>query len=352
MNRKLIIFLSFISILGILSSCEKDGTQIVMKANPTAPQLVTIPDLTLKRANGTDTLEFVGTPVDPGFTASATYFLEACASGNNFEKTLIIYSGPQDLSMKITVGDLNQALLNDLKLQEDATSSIDIRLRAVLNVDAGTGAPGTGNNPFEYSSDIATKDATIFGLLRLDLNNSGLTQKIVSPLGDGKYSGLVKLDPAQPFTLTDPETGKTYGGSGGTLAVDGAGIVVNDKGWYDLSADINALTYNPDPYMIGIIGSATPTGWDSDTDMDYDPKTGRWFITIDLIGGQYIKFRKNDSWSWNMGLADDETGGLTGNLKQGGVGNDIPIPEDGNYTVYFTIINDNEGTYEIVKNSK
>jgi len=350
MNRKLIIFLSFISILGILSSCEKDGTKIVMKADPTAPKLVTIPDLTLKRANGTDTLEFVGTAVDPGFTTSATYFLEACASGNNFAETMLIYSGSKDLSMKISVSDLNQLLLK--KLPEDKTSAIDLRLRAVLTVDAGTGAAGTGSNPFEYTSDMATKDATIFGLLRLDLNNSGLAQKIVSPLGDGNYSGLVKLDPTQAFTLTDPETNKNYGGSGGTLAVDGAGIVVDSKGWYDFSADINGLTYNAEAYMIGIIGSATPTGWDSDTDMDYDAKTGRWYITIDLIGGQFIKFRKNDGWAWNMGLADDEKGGLTGDLKQGGVGNDIPIAESGNYTVYFTINNDNEGSYELVKNSK
>ena len=171
-------------------------------------------------------------------------------------------------------------------------------------------------------------------------------------MGDGKYSGLVKLDPDQAFTLTNPETGKVYGGSDGTLAEDGAGIVVGLKGWYDFSADIKGLTYNAEKFMIGIIGSATPTGWDSDTDMDYDVKTGRWYITIYLKGGQYIKFRKNDGWAWNMGLADGETGGLSGNLKQGGVGNDIPIAESGNYTVYFTILNDNEGTYEIVKNSK
>ena len=48
-----------------------------------------------------------------------------------------------------------------------------------------------------------------------------------------------------------------------------------------------------------------------------------------------------------MGLAD---GGAEGELQQGGVGNDIPIAEAGNYTIVFTILSNDAGTFTIVKN--
>ena len=86
---KKIIF--YITILGLLlNSCKKDETKVVILTNPTPPTLVSLPDLTLLRAHSLDTLVFVGTAVDPGFKASATYFLEACATGNNFKDSLLI----------------------------------------------------------------------------------------------------------------------------------------------------------------------------------------------------------------------------------------------------------------------
>jgi hypothetical protein len=345
MKKNFILILSFIGLIGF-NSCEKDGTTVTMLSNPTAPT-IQLPNLTLTRDAGSDTLEFIGTPVDPGFTASATYFIEACPAGDGFEDVTQLYSGVTIESVKITVSTINQLFLK--KFPEDQTSSVDFRVRAVLVVDAGTGAPGTGTNTFEYVSTTTTVDVTIFGLLRLDLIGSGLTQKLVSPLSDGNYRQYVKLDPAQAFTLLDPETSTSYGGSGGTLEVDGPGIVVDPLGYYDLQADINGLTYVADPFMIAIVGDATGS-WDNDQDMDYDPAKGYWYITLDLEGGKYIKFRRNDGWGWNMGLADGEDGGLSGNLKQGGVGNDILIAESGNYTAYFTIYSDAAGYYELIKN--
>ena len=284
-------------------------------------------------------LEFIGIPVDPGFNASANYFLEACASGNNFVDAVTIYNGVQATKMEITVSDLNGLLIK--KFPADQVVSVDFRVRAVLVVDAGTGALGTSSDPLEYISETKTSDVVFYGLPRLDLVGSGMDQKIESALGNGVYKGYVKLDPTMPFTLKNPETNEEYGASGSTLELNGDGIEAPGLGWFILNADLNALSYTTESYMIGIIGSATPTGWDSDTDMDYDAATGTWHITMDLIGGQYIKFRKNDGWAWNLG------GELT-NLTQGGA--DILIAEDGNYTMTLTIINDLTGSVSIVKN--
>jgi starch-binding outer membrane protein SusE/F len=338
MKRKLIIYLAFVGLISLLSNCKKDETKIVMLANPNAPTLVTLPDLTLLRTNGTDTLVFVGTPVDPGFTASATYFLEAAAAGTNFADPVQILNGVHDAEMKITVSNLNGILLK--KFPADQVSSIDFRIRSVLIVDAGTGAPGTSADPMEYTSETKTADVSIYGLPRLDLINSGIDQKIESALGDGNYTGYVKLDATMPFTLKDPDANITYGDNGGALGINGAGITVDASGWYSLTVNTQALTYSKDAYMIGLVGSATPNGWNSpDQKMDYDAQSGTWHITIDLVDGE-IKFRLNDGWAWNLGGTPD-------NLTQGGA--NLPVTA-GNYTITLTIINGTTGTCKIVKN--
>jgi starch-binding outer membrane protein SusE/F len=343
MNKRNIIYLTIAVLVSIISGCKKDGTMVTMKANPAAPAIITLPDLTLQRTDAANVLEFVGTPVDPGFRASANYYLEASLGGSNFAEAATIYSGVQDTSIKITVGDLNGILLK--YFPSDQASSLDFRIRAVLVVDAGTGAPGTGTQPFEYSSAVVSETVTIYGFPRLDVIGSGTGQKIESPLGNGSYSGFVKLDDAS-FTLKNPDTGVVYGTDGSLLAVDGAAFAPSTgAGWYKLSADTQALTYSFAPYKIGLVGSATPHGWDApDQKMDYDAKTNTWRITLTLTDGD-IKFRLNDDWGWNLG-------GTTDNLVHNG--SNITVTA-GNYTIALTITvagpNGSEaGTYTITKN--
>lgn len=341
MKRKFILYIAFLGLIGLMTSCEKDGTNTVMLKDPIPPSLNTIPNLILDRANGTDTLVFTGTPVDPGFEASANYYLEACAAGNNFQDVAVLLSAVKVDELKITVSDLNGILLK--KLPADATSSIDLRIRAVLVVDAGTGALGTSAHPMEYISDIKAAEVYLYGLPRLVLNNSGMDQKVESPLGNGIYSGYVKLKASNPFTLTDPDSGTEYGGAGGALVASGPAIAPDADGWYILDANTNTLTYAINPYMIGLVGSATPNGWDTpDSKMDYNPATGIWSITIDLVAGE-IKFRKNDGWAWNLGGTPD-------NLVHDGP--NLPIASAGNYTITLTILSDagELATCTIVKN--
>lgn len=341
MNKKSIIFSAFIGFMGLLLSCQKEESKVEMLSSPIAPTIKTMPNLTLQRVHGTDTLLFVGTPVNPGFQASATYFLEACAKGNNFKDSLVVYSGQQDVSIKITASDLNKQLLK--KFPGDSVSSVDFRIRAVLAVDAGTGAPGTVNKPFTYSSTVQNASVTLYGLPRLDLLNSGLTQKIESALGDGVYTGFVKLDASKAFTLKDPDANVTYGGSGSTLSVNGASITVSTSGWYKLTADTKKLTLGLDPYMIGLVGSATPNGWNSpDQKMDYNAKEDCWYITVTLTDAQ-IKFRLNDGWATNWGgkgsadgSADNYTDATTVPLASGG--KDIGLNGGaGSYTIKLYI---------------
>lgn len=110
---------------------------------------------------------------------------------------------------------------------------------------------------------------------------------------------------------------------------DGADIPVN-TGDYTVTFNSNSGAYNfAVSSPVGIIGSATPDGWDSDTDMyqdDNDPNV--FFIEMDLVAGE-AKFRLNDDWAVNWGSIDFPAG--TGEID----GVNIPIPVDGTY--YITI---------------
>ena len=70
---------------------------------------------------------------------------------------------------------------------------------------------------------------------------------------------------------------------------------------------------------VGIIGDATPNGWDADSTMTQDPNNADlWTVSMDLIS-KNAKFRANDDWAINWGAEDFPSGTGT----QGGA--DIPI---------------------------
>jgi hypothetical protein len=243
----------------------------------------------------------------------------------------------------MVASELNGILLK--KFPADQVTSTDFRIRSVLIVDAGTGALGTSDHPLVYTSEITTVNIKPYGFPRLDLINSGITQKIESPLGNGKYTGYVKLDATMPFTLKDPETNTVYGTSGSDLAVNGTAITPGVTGWHKLTVNTTALTYTLEEHRIGLVGSATINNWDvPDQKMDYNASTGTWDITTDLKAGD-IKFRLNDAWAWNLG-------GTTDKLVHNG--SNITV-DAGNYTIKLTItvfmpLGSEAGTYTIKKN--
>ena len=83
---------------------------------------------------------------------------------------------------------------------------------------------------------------------------------------------------------------------------------------------------------VGIIGSATPGGWDTDTDMRLADPTkvdkDTWTITLHLSAGD-AKFRASDAWDNNWGATGFPTG--TGTKD----GPNIPVAVAGYYKVTF-----------------
>jgi starch-binding outer membrane protein SusE/F len=159
MIKNLLKYITVIGLAYVLFSCEKDEVKVYMLDNPIPPTIVSFPDLTLQISKATDTLVFVGTPVDPGFQASVKYYLEACATGTNFAKPLTVFTGIYDEVFKTTVGDLDKLMVKKFKAGQVV---VDFRIRAVLVVDAGTGALGTSTNPLAFNSETKTVSVTIY----------------------------------------------------------------------------------------------------------------------------------------------------------------------------------------------
>src|SRR5690606_26041904 len=102
------------------------------------------------------------------------------------------------------------------------------------------------------------------------------------------------------------------------------------KGIYLISFNSITGEYNFAPASIGLIGNATPGGWDTDTDMTEDATAvGVVTLNITLTDG-FAKFRVNDGWTYNWGSNTFPNGTGT----QGGA--DIPITA-GTYNVTFNV---------------
>jgi hypothetical protein len=152
---------------------------------------------------------------------------------------------------------------------------------------------------------------------------------LASPAVDGRYSGYLYFPDANTeFKFTDgPAWDVNYGDTGadGTLDANGDNIVAPEAGQYKIDVDLNTLTYTMRRTAWGLIGSATPNGWDSDQDMTYDAASNSWSIQVNLVPG-HIKFRANDDWGLNYG--DNGSDAL---LEEGGA--DIAIASAGTYIV-------------------
>ncbi|MGE5393931.1 MAG: SusE domain-containing protein [Candidatus Saccharibacteria bacterium] len=116
----------------------------------------------------------------------------------------------------------------------------------------------------------------------------------------------------------------TKGATDGKLNAGGENIAVTEEADYAITLDLshpNAYTYSANRW--GLIGDATPGGWNTDTKMTWDATKQVFTATLDLTAAGY-KFRANGAWDINLG------GDLNALTQNGG---NLAIPSAGNYTI-------------------
>jgi hypothetical protein len=163
-----------------------------------------------------------------------------------------------------------------------------------------------------------------------DFDASDTQNSLSSTESNNIFEGYRYFEEANTeFVITTiPSLSLKFGDDGGdgTLEQNGANIIVPTTGMHYIYVDMNEKTYTIEKRDIGILGDATSTGWDSDTDMDWKAELGALIIKAQFSEGA-IKFRANDDWAVNYG----DTGA------------DAVLEQDGD-----DIIIENSGTYEII----
>ena len=150
---------------------------------------------------------------------------------------------------------------------------------------------------------------------------------------NGIYTGFSRLDGEFKFTLArnweDGEYNSTHFteySEGLSPASGSTNINMATPGFYYVEADV--MTQSLKATLIeswGLIGAATPGGWDSETPMTYDAEKGCWSCTVALTAGE-MKFRANGTWDSGVDL-----GGSLDDLVF--KGSNIAVAEAGTYLV-------------------
>ena len=155
-------------------------------------------------------------------------------------------------------------------------------------------------------------------IVTLDMNN--LTYTVQKPIlymaGDANgwkhsdvlnsedgvhYTGYMYLNQnGFKFCTQKNWDGTNYGGAFFGESEDNI-MMTQEAGFYQVDVDLSAKTYTLTPFTIGIIGNATPTGWDSDTDMTYNPEERCWELKNVTLSDGEMKFRHKNDWSLSWG---------------------------------------------------
>ncbi len=156
---------------------------------------------------------------------------------------------------------------------------------------------------------------------------------LASVSSDENYEGYIwfAADNSEYKFTQDPNWDVNWGddNNDGTLEPNGANLIAPEAGMYKINVNLNNFSYTAVKTDWGLIGDATPGGWDNDTDMEFDPETKQWQLIVELGSGA-IKFRANDDWDINLGDT-----GMDGVLEYGG--DNISVEEPGRYLITLSL---------------
>jgi hypothetical protein len=254
----------------------------------------------------------------------------------------------------------NAGLDNDPDTENPNTGTVFFRLRAFVG-DASLDTFSTAstlNVELPEGDSTAPPELPKLFVVGSFLDESGYgadwTPGNAAPIaasaeGNNNYEGFVFMNVGNPefkFLPTNESFDGDYGDDGtfsGTLIQEGeSNCTISDAGYYFVKANLDNLTYSTEVASWGVIGNATPTGWDSDTDMVYDADAKTWSITLDLIPqvapDNGFKFRANDDWALNLG-----DNGADGTMEFNG--ENLGVETAGTYLITLDLSNPRVYTY-------
>lgn len=305
-------FIKYISLacasIFALSACNDDediikldpSTFVAAKAETPASST-----FTLSEENAANTAStFKWTAAEYGVNTTPKYSLEVDKKGNNFKAPKIVTS-TSALSYDITVKDLN-ALAVDLGIEPFKQGELEYRI--VSSVGSPVSQELTSNiiaiKVTPYPTDLSTNWGVIGSITNwtdgkdIPFWKSGTSNVFVAYIDVNEANSEIKFRQDGKWDLNYGDDGQD-----GKLEKGGANIKVADAGSYKVTFDLTNLTYKLEKYTWGLVGDATPNGWEGpDTKLTYDGKLDAWTTTVTMKDGEF-KFRQNNKWDVNYGGA-------------------------------------------------
>ena len=379
MKKLSILLMAFVAFVG-LNSCSSED-DVVFIAQPDVEGINFTNSfnesyILTPATSGNIAERFVWNTVDFDVPTNITYQLQGSASADFSNPDIIGATGENNLGVKVSQ---LISLATDAGLDNDAntpalnTGLVYFRVRAFAGTDGGNGLSEISEVK-SLTLILPEGEAGVIELPKIFVVGNFLaasgygadwTPENGVPLAasaDGKtdYEGFVYINVDSPEFKFLPsnegwdgdygDTGENNGDYSGTIEQDdevNAGTPDGKSGYFLVKVNTEELKYSLTKTSWGLIGNATPTGWDSDTDMIYDAESKTWSLTLDLTKQEApdngIKFRANDDWALNIGDTDAD-----GTMEFGG--DNMGIPEDGNYTIVLDLSNPRIYTYSITKN--
>lgn len=349
--------LAFLLIAGV--SCENDDQTIATAKG--GPQLLTPLDgssyVLDPSTNTNEVTTLVWNHADYSVQTEVNYVVEVALAGTDFATA--VPAGATTNRFIVWTHEALNAVALEAGLTPYTAGDLDVRIKSALGSNAELVA---------YSNTITitvTPYTTDLPKIAVPGNHQGWsppTAPLLAASGFGltDFEGYVSLD--GEFKFVGPNGSGAYewgnddwgddGTFSGTLALTGESNCSSTAGYYRVKANTTDLTYSIQSVTWGVIGSATPTGWDSDTDMTYNSTTKKWSIVIALSAGEF-KFRYNDTWNvgeaqWNLGLFDaGKTGQNYGGETMSYGGGNIPVAAAGTYLIELDLSNPRAYTYTL-----
>ena len=130
------------------------------------------------------------------------------------------------------------------------------------------------------------------------------------------------------FTTAPDWSGTGYGENFSTAPDAGNIVMTEPEGYYKVEVDLFEKTYKLTPITsIGIIGAATPGGWDAETPLTYNKTERCWEVQDIKLKAGDCKFRANNAWAMQWGY-DGEKFVFSTNAPQVQF-----VPEAGTYDI-------------------
>ena len=246
---------------------------------------------------------------------TVSYTIEAAKSGTNFAAPVALGTPTTSLFKDVTVGSLD-AVTKTLGLPSLVESAIDVRVKSSAGI----------SNVFTLKVTPYQPNWGIIG--NATPKGWDASTDMTYNAAAGTYSISLGLTTGELKFRLDNSWNTNYGDDGNNLSLELAGSNIPvSAGNYTIVANFTTKTYTITRLTNawGVIGDATPLGWDADTLMDYNPTTQKYSITVKMKAGQF-KFRLNRDWSNNYG----DNGN---NLSLDSGGDNIAVKNAGTYFI-------------------